>query len=1291
MKYNANAILNESELMVVRRPTARLWKLLLTLTKPLQTAVVFIVAPQLWPGIRKLFSEYHNTYPELRKSGLIAAFDYVFFGAGESRDPHPLFDTAYYLEENPDVKAAGINPLRHYLRRGAAEMCDPHPLFSTRYYLEHYPDVQRAGMNPLLHYVRFGQFEGRKPHSAFDPEFYTTTYRNALTRQDGALVHYLRRGFREGYGPAPEFDPTYYLQAHPDIAAAGLEPFTHYIRFGKKEGRNIRAPRLESAAPRHYLPVEERRETHVSVRQRQIDIIIPVYRGLEKTRTCLESVSRSEHLADVNVVLVNDATPEEGLITYLRTFAAEHGSQLLEHGQNTGFVASANEGMGLHPNRDVILLNSDTEVFGNWVDRLADHAYSGRVASVTPFSNNATICSYPKFGENNEIPKDATAEDLDEAIHSANAGRHCVIPTAVGFCMYIRRDALNDVGPFDEATFGKGYGEENDFCMRAADRGWIHLLAADTFVYHAGSVSFGAAIEPQQRAMEALLQKHPRYLDHIGWHCHINPANAFRIAATVYRLCNRNRPVRLNVIHSLGGGTWEHALELERVTAYEISWLRLTPVNPGTVRLSCDRSGYEFSVEIDVKQEYELLVDLLRYMELDRIHVHHVTGFGIDIETLVAELQAPYDVTLHDYYFLCPRITFTDPKGKYCGEPIDCPHCAITALPDGSNIDLLSWRSAWGAFLTGASRIIAPSGDTAERFKRHFPWLEIVPAWHDNYTAPIAVREVGVNEKLRVAVLGVMALHKGYENLDACAALAAAAEAAIEFRLIGDYDPNLGAECRNVVKTGWYKPEELSSLISEFAPHLVWFPCQGPETFSYTLSACLRLGIPVAVPDLGALPERIDGRAWSWIMPWNTTPEEWLRFFVRIREQHFQSGIPPPSAMARRVAEKSYYPQKFLESVRTKAEILRAPKRSVIVIPSSFKNGQVQACGYIRLIQPLTHPSVATQMKIHVMDVRGALKISAEAVIVQRTAIIEEEKAEQLIRHCMRHGMRLIYDIDDDLFRLPSMHPEYGTYRATTKAAKLIARAAHAVTVSTEPLRQAILRYNDNVVVIPNYIDERLWPEQPYLNARWRPHSTTRALYMGTATHKPDLEILKDPVRRLAKEFDFQLDIIGVAADQSVDSWYRCIPVPENAGISYPRFSAWLRSAGTWDIGLAPLCDSRFNAYKSAIKVYEYAALGLVPVASAVSSYVGAVEDGRTGLLVSNIEEDWYESLRLLCESSSLRDRLRDEILSRRKKWALGENASELKRSWEQVLFHAADRVRMISLSSPAQFLHDSS
>jgi O-antigen biosynthesis protein len=176
-------------------------------------------------------------------------------------------------------------------------------------------------------------------------------------------------------------------------------------------------------------------------------------------------------------------------------------------------VRSVNRGMALHPERDVVLLNSDAEVANDWLDRLAAAAQSADdVATVTPFSNNATICSYPFEGWTAGVPGTLGLAALDRLFAQANRGQRADIPTAVGFCMYIRRACLDRIGAFDAERFGRGYGEENDFCLRASAAGWRHVIAADVFVFHEGAVSFSEGRAAQlATASAALLERHPGY------------------------------------------------------------------------------------------------------------------------------------------------------------------------------------------------------------------------------------------------------------------------------------------------------------------------------------------------------------------------------------------------------------------------------------------------------------------------------------------------------------------------------------------------------------------------------------------------------------------------------------------------------------------------------------------------------------------------------------------------------------------------------------------------------------
>jgi GT2 family glycosyltransferase len=245
----------------------------------------------------------------------------------------------------------------------------------------------------------------------------------------------------------------------------------------------------------------------------KIDIVIPIYRNLDLTRKCVESVLRAADPVMGSLVLINDASPDPEVANYCREIASSESISLITHDENRGFVCSVNEGFGFSKDRDVVILNSDTEVPSKWLSRLKALADSQpRAASLTPFSNNATICSYPHFCQENLLPNGLDCAAMDALFASANEGQAIEIPTSVGFCMYLRREALHEVGLFDEEAFGRGYGEENDWCLRATAKGWKHLLCADLFVSHAGGASFGdEASQHQARALSVISQRYPDY------------------------------------------------------------------------------------------------------------------------------------------------------------------------------------------------------------------------------------------------------------------------------------------------------------------------------------------------------------------------------------------------------------------------------------------------------------------------------------------------------------------------------------------------------------------------------------------------------------------------------------------------------------------------------------------------------------------------------------------------------------------------------------------------------------
>jgi GT2 family glycosyltransferase len=267
-----------------------------------------------------------------------------------------------------------------------------------------------------------------------------------------------------------------------------------------------------------------------------VDVIVPAYRGFDDTLACIHSVLASHNTTPYALVVIDDASPEPELVGALEEIAAAGLIDLVRNATNQGFVRSVNAGMALHRERDVILLNADTVVHGDWIDRLRAHRLAqNTVGTITPWSNNATLLSYPVAFANNDTDLEFAA--LDRLAATALAGETHDLPTGVGFCLYVSRDCLDDIGTFNAEAFGRGYGEENDFCMRAAARGWRNIAALDVFVRHTGEVSFQADAVPAQRlAAAALLALHPGYMTLIADFMRADPLRPYRQRLDAARL-----------------------------------------------------------------------------------------------------------------------------------------------------------------------------------------------------------------------------------------------------------------------------------------------------------------------------------------------------------------------------------------------------------------------------------------------------------------------------------------------------------------------------------------------------------------------------------------------------------------------------------------------------------------------------------------------------------------------------------------------------------------------------------
>ena len=256
----------------------------------------------------------------------------------------------------------------------------------------------------------------------------------------------------------------------------------------------------------------------------------PFIAGEENTLACLHSVLIADNETPARLLVIDDRSPEQQLTHDLQRLASGDRFDLIHHSDNRGFVSTVNEGI-LASRGDVVLLNADTVVCDRWLDHLHAAAQARQdLASVSPLSNNATILSYPHINAANPLPRDSSLPKLCAFLEKRlEADALIEIPTSVGFCMYMRRQAVEDVGIFDEAAFGLGYGEECDWAMRARNKGYRHYATTRSFVYHVGNISFAErAIRQQTDAAEILRRRHPNYWPLVADHIAANPLSTVR-------------------------------------------------------------------------------------------------------------------------------------------------------------------------------------------------------------------------------------------------------------------------------------------------------------------------------------------------------------------------------------------------------------------------------------------------------------------------------------------------------------------------------------------------------------------------------------------------------------------------------------------------------------------------------------------------------------------------------------------------------------------------------------------
>jgi GT2 family glycosyltransferase len=669
------------------------------------------------------------------------------------------------------------------------------------------------------------------------------------------------------------------LLARPRGFAVPEVPFNGSVRVLGSDGKDLLGSPLNPRTTLVPMPVAAAVPPQRGSRRRfPVDVVIPVHGSLRHTLACLDSVLTGLRRGS-RVIVIDDASKEPELVAALDVLARRGRITLIRHRKNRGFPASANEGVRAANGRDVVLLNSDTLVAPGWLEALRAVAYSAPdIGTVTPLSNDGSVVTYQY-----DRPSLADTIRLDALARHANGLGAVDIPVGVGFCLYLRRACIDAVGPFRADIFAQGYGEENDFCLRARHLGWRSVAAPGVFVAHVGGQSFGgAAVHLRTRNAVLLEQLHPGYEKLIEAHVRRDPLAAARRRLDLARWREGRRRGGRSVIlvsHAEGGGVQRQiSAASERHRANGLRVIVLRPARDGAGQ-RCVVVGDEFpDLRYAMPEELGALQHLLAGERPVGIELHHLVGHHRAITELIAALDVPYEVHVHDYAWLCGRVALVGSEGRYCGEP-DVARCELCVSEGGNLIDedikVAALRRRSTKLLAGARSVVVPSEDARIRIRRYFSSVRPVVQPHEDDAAIAHPPPIPATGVVRVCVIGAIGVHKGFRVLLDCARDANARDLPLEFVVVGHtIDDRALLATRRAFVTGPYAADEVVALAKAQRASLALLPSIFPETWCFTLGEAWQAGLRVVAFDIGAQAERIRRTGRGILLPLGLFPAQ---------------------------------------------------------------------------------------------------------------------------------------------------------------------------------------------------------------------------------------------------------------------------------------------------------------------------------------------------------------------------------------------------------------------------------
>ena len=998
-----------------------------------------------------------------------------------------------------------------------------------------------------------------------------------------------------------------------------------------------------------------------------LSIVVPIFNAADDLINCIDRLK--EFTPDeVRILLIDDASTDNRIADILENTKGFSNFKFIKNEKNIGFTATVNRGLSETGDDDVIILNSDARVTPGWVEGMLLAAQSApRIATVTAMSDRAGAFSAPNIGNDNALPEGLSEIAYARAFRRHSLGLYPSVPTGNGFCMLIRRACIKEIGTLDAEAFPRGYGEENDFCMRAVRSGWRNVIDDRTYVFHDRSKSFGEAKTDLMVAGRAIVDsRYPEYTKAIRVFSadeKINLARYRARAALVACQAEAQASLRiLFVVSTQTGGTPQTNRDLMQGLSGEVDgWV-----------LRCDSAKLEMSRMVDGElqimrthvlnepvnpishrsNEYDAIVSQwILGLDPDVVHIRHLGWHGLALPGIAKNLGKKVIFSFHDYYALCPTVKLLDGEGKFCGGTCtkSSGDCRPELWPEGALPQLKDqwvhvWRKRFEEALEPCDAFITTSSSARDRILKHLPGISsdrflVIPHGRDFEFCRVSQPALP-GESVRILVPGNIDAAKG---LDIILALLEEDKAGLlEFHILGNIFASEEVKHPRLFAHGTYKRDEFAHKAGKIRPNVGAILSIWDETFCHTLTELWSIGVPAITLDFPTVARRVQQSGAGWVMA-HADIATLYREILRVCSDRSERAKVDDALIAWQEGEgaantirvmAASYLAVYRDILRNEAHPLGSGTvaRVAVVCPASKDLTQANASTYVRIWErtrnhvdrdityiPMTPATLIANLRARAID--GA--------IIQRTAIPAFLSFE-LFSLLKSSSTPYLYDLDDDLLNVPEDKDTHSSYSNYAPFLKQLITKASVVTVSTNTLQKLIGRFNNNTVLLPNKLSNRLWANTP--PHKDAPKSTgLNALYMGTSTHDHDLQMVLPALDAVADMYpEFRLTLIGVTSDKSVFSgrkWLSQMHPPQGMK-AYNKFVPWLRNeANAFDFAIAPLVHNDFNSSKSALKILDYGALGLPVIASDVANFREVAARAPGVRLTENTLDAWHDAL----------------------------------------------------------------